>query len=1012
MVSLLQLLAGLPYKRSVDFCKYILLLSFVFLLYNNVFAEEYFDAKGKDFWLTFLPNYHNNYTSGNILSDSVYIYITSATPTSGTITYFAINGQKYTHVFNITNPNNVYTFKENACEVELLGYNSSLNIESNNANNYSEKLCNLAFHIISEDDITVFAHNQAVTTSEACMLYPTDVLSNDYIILSYNSDGTAYDNYLYISSTPSQFAIIATEDNTEVTITPSVPTFINKKKTQYVTMNKGQVYLVQALIDADNEKNDLSGSKVTTNKPVAIFTGQQRATVPIAASVGDNPSRDLLFEQLPPLRILGRNAFIVPFVQPKAVNKIYKDIFRIIVPYDNTEILINYKSIGTFNAGYLYEGNAELPQVINATNPILVGQYKKTATLSTDANAISDPFMLIVPPKEQFMNKYRVINTQAWEGNGGYSQKVYDEQYITIIAHKDDLANVKLDGVVVSTNQFLPIDTSYYYYTNQRVSDGVHTIESVGDVGVWVYGYGYANSYGYVGGMSFRPHDLNAPSLFSDIKCYKLYGKTFDTVALDSRIVEVTNDVSTNINTTVVIDAFQKYADSVSFSAELIDKFKDGAFDIAVLDSFGYRARDTFEIPGFTVNLRPILLNQDYPFVDTIIRINQKVCYPLIINNYGKFTQTITKANFKTTLPEYSIECDFPLTLKPGQSDTLYFCFITENEVELKDSLWIGNECIDRNVFSFKIMAVTDKNRPTLLEDHDPCYVDFDVYFTDSLISDFGIEKYEILLNENCNIKIINNIPKSVSFEIQVIDSDKDAIISIVVTDSVGNIREYKREIPGFTLSFAPELNTILDFGTNSIGTVICDSIEIYNYGKYTIELNNIYVDKNILFSIPQSQLPFKLLPEEKKSLEVCYHPLKVNKTPDTDSLAFNLKCITKKIGLEGNGSALTHNGNTKCEIPINIVVKEVPSNFFLEQSYPVPATDKATITFGIPNDCSVQLSVYNFTGTVVERLFFNDLKSGVYEIVLNTENYMQGAYFYEIKTESISLIKNMIIYR
>jgi hypothetical protein len=76
----------------------------------------------------------------------------------------------------------------------------------------------------------------------------------------------------------SQFAIVATENNTEVNILPSVHTTKNQANQLYnVRLNRGEVYQVVARNDPSN-KCDLSGSIIKANKKIAVFSGHQCAS--------------------------------------------------------------------------------------------------------------------------------------------------------------------------------------------------------------------------------------------------------------------------------------------------------------------------------------------------------------------------------------------------------------------------------------------------------------------------------------------------------------------------------------------------------------------------------------------------------------------------------------------------------------------------------------------------------------------------------------------------------------
>src|SRR5690606_28788209 len=113
---------------------------------------------------------------------------------------------------------------------------------------------------------------------------------------------------------------------------------------------------------------------------------------------------------------------------------------------------------------------------------------------------------------EQFLPGYRFINVQVTEPDiFGNPDLVYNEQYITVIAPNNKVETVRIDGVLVDRADFQPIASSGYSYMSVRVNDGVHAVQADTGIGVYVYGYGIANSYGYIGGTNFSPVDFRPP---------------------------------------------------------------------------------------------------------------------------------------------------------------------------------------------------------------------------------------------------------------------------------------------------------------------------------------------------------------------------------------------------------------------------------------------------------------------------------------------------------------------
>jgi len=192
------------------------------------------DSRGKDFWFTFLPNLHVNRPQ----TDSLYIFISATEATTGSIMYRGRTGTWNTVQFTIQDPTVIYQLPLHWQNWELQGQ-----VLSNNqsfADNQAEITANNSFHIIADKEVSVYALNQASTTSDAFIVLPTDALGKDHYVLAYNSDANNGGG----GNTPSEFAVVATEDNTEITIKPNVQTSkSNSKILINVILNQGQSFV-------------------------------------------------------------------------------------------------------------------------------------------------------------------------------------------------------------------------------------------------------------------------------------------------------------------------------------------------------------------------------------------------------------------------------------------------------------------------------------------------------------------------------------------------------------------------------------------------------------------------------------------------------------------------------------------------------------------------------------------------------------------------------------------------
>jgi hypothetical protein len=108
-----------------------------------------------------------------------------------------------------------------------------------------------------------------------------------------------------------------------------------------------------------------------------------------------------------------------------------------------------------------------------------------------------------------------------------------------------------------------------------------------------------------------------------------------------------------------------------------------------------------------------------------------------------------------------------------------------------------------------------------------------------------------------------------------------------------------------------------------------------------------------------------------------------------TNSLYFNQENLTTSI--KQNGSA-------------------IPEEYSLEQNYPNPFNPATTIMFNIPIQDHVTLKVFNSIGQEVSMLHSGVLPAGSHQINFDASKLTSGIYFYQIKTQSFTSTKKMML--
>ena len=264
--------------------------------------------------------------------------------------------------------------------------------------------------------VSVYSVNNKIpSTILPCHEYPTIVGDYEYVILSVTQENR-----------DSKLMIVGCENDTRVTITPTIQ--LNSiPATVPINLGGGQTPRPNSplrITDLDqptsivlNGTADLSGTRIASNKPIAVFTGHN--------------------QQVPPQVTWGRLFFTVPII-----GRCSGDHYRVATVTKNTEITLTCRTLANpiptmktvavdfkpatetgfamFNttSGTLNDTRNSTVRkqnlqwcCIKSNNSILVMQYKFGSTandgiIDSDALTFGNPLMTIIPPIVQYLNNY------------------------------------------------------------------------------------------------------------------------------------------------------------------------------------------------------------------------------------------------------------------------------------------------------------------------------------------------------------------------------------------------------------------------------------------------------------------------------------------------------------------------------------------------------------------------------------------------------------------------------
>ncbi len=340
--------------------------------------------------------------------------------------------------------------------------------------NLNDAAINRGVHVTASQPIVLHALSKVEYTSDGYTAFPTEVTGTEYIVAAYPNVHVGIPEI-----NGSQFAIVASSDNTTVTITPSIETGLRIGGVPYtvVLAHAGDCYQLRNTNDAPA---DLTGTIITSDHPVAVFSGHQCANINSRSLF----YCDYLVEQMPPV-----NRWAAEFFTAPLATRLNGDTFRILASRDDTSVTIDTNTVRLANRGDVFEINLEKPTHILADKAVYVAQFANSSDFDGVTNA--DPFMVIVPGRSHFS----ISHSFATPG------PAFSSYYIGVVAPVS-VTQINLDGVVVLP-AFTDVGTSGYHSGTVSITQGAHTLTATQPVGVTVYGWDPYVSFAWSSCLSF-----------------------------------------------------------------------------------------------------------------------------------------------------------------------------------------------------------------------------------------------------------------------------------------------------------------------------------------------------------------------------------------------------------------------------------------------------------------------------------------------------------------------------
>ena len=127
-------------------------------------------------------------------------------------------------------------------------------------------------------------------------------------------------------------------------------------------------------------------------------------------------------------------------------------------------------------------------------------------------------------------------------------------------------------------------------------------------------------------------------------------------------------------------------------------------------------------------------------------------------------------------------------------------------------------------------------------------------------------------------------------------------------------------------------------------------------------------------------------------------------------SIDFNFGSSTTGYAVGTQGAVLRTTNGGGAFVGVNGNNTSIPSDYELRQNYPNPFNPATQISFSIPKNENVKITIYNTLGMETEVLLNEPKEAGSHSVNFDASAHPSGVYFYTITAGSYSATKKMIL--
>ncbi len=313
------------------------------------------------------------------------------------------------------------------------------------------------------------------------------------------------------SAAPQWGQIVALEANTEVTVLPNVtlPAGAANDPPAFPAKMPGKLTLGAFEYVQWQESNEMTGTVIQANKPVAFTGGQGYQCYKSATSTGGGC--DSGHQMIPPVQALGSTYAVAPYATRRKNGQAESVPYRIVGIVDGTTLTFDPTIAGApakVDAGQFVDFESTTGFVVTTqddAHPIAVGESMTGCSVEPGATLGDEDYVNVLAPA-QFLSKYVF-----------FTDPTYGTTSLTFVRKKTAAGFQDVTLACLGTiTGWKPVGTKGEYelanadiirekVKNGSCDNGGHVAASKGPFGLTVWGLDYYASYGYPAGGNIAP---------------------------------------------------------------------------------------------------------------------------------------------------------------------------------------------------------------------------------------------------------------------------------------------------------------------------------------------------------------------------------------------------------------------------------------------------------------------------------------------------------------------------